>query len=114
MAEEHLKQQLFDEQDETHHIYATDSDNHLNLHHDAANQIAKSNSDGVEYQDVSQANMAYGDVAENGGAIQDVSENQEFQENHDLDEPNQGFVIREQDRWLPIANGELVLTIGNF
>lgn len=105
MSDEHLQQQLFDEQQDRQQ-YATDSDNQLSHQHDSHGLLVKSEGEGIEYQDNSHSAAIYRDVSDNGVAVQDTSDGHDNQ-GHDLPEPIQGFVIREQDRWLPIANGKL-------
>lgn len=82
MSEDHLQQQLFDDQQQ----YA-DADDQLELQQDAHRNLAKQDEEG-EYQDV----------------YHDGQDAQDLQDMHDGS--GSGFVIREQDRWLPIANGK--------
>lgn len=105
MSEEQLQQQLFEDQHHSHH-YTTDSDAQLQLQHEQQqNELIKSEDE--DYQDPTNSAISYHDPSNSGVIVRDPSEGQDPQDGPDLHEPSQGFVIREQDRWLPIANGEL-------
>lgn len=107
MSDEQLQQHLFEDQHHSHH-YTTDSDSQLQHQHEQQqNELIKSEDEGLDYQDPTNAAISYHDPSNSGVIVQDPSEGQDPQDGPDLHEQSQGFVIREQDRWLPIANGEL-------